>query len=258
MRRTTLTLSLALAVSVLINVLLWRREPQPSPPPVARAAAPAIDAPPEPVDASPEVALLRGEIRKLKDQLAAAKASGEIQKKAIDLPGAAAPSENPDAREYNGLFDLVRAFIETRKAQGRNEDGDLITFEKEVLTPENRAGALRVLAEYLAPDDATRRWFCDRAEAAILQYHRAKEEDDRESAELSATVRRLNEEQRFEDIAALNGKFADRSKERFDRWDRDCVQSMQKVLDGRDGVRPALLSRHLGGLLWQLITPDER
>jgi hypothetical protein len=251
MRRTTLTLSLALAVSIVMNVMLWRRAPQPSPPSVAPAAAPAISAPPEPIDASPE-------LRKLKDQLAVAKASGEIQRKAIDLPGAAAPSENPDAREYDGLFDLVRAFIETRKAKGLNEDGDLITFQKEVLTPENRAGALRVLAEYLAPDDATRRWFCDRAEAAILQYHRAKEEDDRESAELNASLQRLNEEQRFEDIAALNGKFADRSKERFDQWDRDYIRSMQKVLDGRDGVRPALLSRHLGGLLWQLITPDER
>jgi len=258
MNRTTLPLSLALAVSVLMNVMLWRRAPQPVPEPVARPAAAASASAAAPVvEASPEVAQLREENRKLKDQLTAAKVSLDLKKSGPQGGNAPGP-EQPEAREYEVLFAALHALIENRKVQGVDPDGNPVTFEKQVLTPQNREAAIRVLAEYAAPDDATRRWFSDRAEAAIQQYWRTREEEDRDSATVGVTLQGLQTQERAEEIAALQEKLAERSRERFARWEHDHLDPMRKTLDTREGVRPALMSRHLGDLLWQLITPDER
>lgn len=248
---------------MLVNIAQLRRSPaDPVPRAARKARAPALAAPepsppsPEaaPADLNADVLILREEVRKLREQLAISRASHELEKSRLGL-SFVDTFEQPESREFAELWEKIEAFIEIRRTEGVDPEGRPVTFQKQVLTPENRKGVIRVLADYAALDGAARSAFQGMAEVAIDRYRRITEEHTRDLHEVQKAGQN---DEFFEDGQVRMRACQDRTAQRYNRWGKEHVQPLCDLLDRRDGVRPALLRRNLSEILSQLSFADER
>lgn len=258
MTRTTLPLCIALALSVLVNVALLRRSPAD---PAPRAAAPARATPEpapslegRPADLDADVLILREEVRKLREQLAISRASHELEKSRL-APTLAEKLEEPESLHFAQVRETIEALVEARIAEGVDQEGRLVKYEKPVLTPENLREAVRILADYGALEGASRSAFQRMTGVAIDQYRLITEEAARDLDEVQKAGQ-IDES--FENRSARMQAYQDRATQRSNRWEAEHLQPLRELLDRRDGVRPALLSRNLSEILSRLSFADER
>jgi hypothetical protein len=261
-------LSLALLLSVALNLALLRRHPPATPPtpplPPARALpaarsrlpAPASPSPALPSATSADEALLRWEIQSLKVQLAVAQASAQIDRfPAMPKTG----SEHPDARDFQQLRELVDASVEFVEVQAIDtETRKPVTVQKPIVTPTSREQALVLMEDYAGLEPKRRQAFHERALEAIARYRRIQDVDAEENRISNLEVERLRELDQSEEAQACADRASQRSTRRYDDWVRAQVGPLRAMLDAQDGVRPALLSRHLSDLLLTIGSPDER
>src|SRR5688500_18727182 len=236
---TKTLLSAALAVSVLINLALLRRDPpaasapvprSPSPQAPAATAAPPRSSSPAPAgrnaDAETDVLFLREEVRKLREQLTLAQARHSLQKNLFG-PDADDPAEQPEAREFRRLLELVTSFIEMRMTEVRDEQGRTVIVGKRVLTPDRRQEAFRALEEFLALEGDARSSFRDQAQSAVAAYYRIADTYEREMA---AAKKAGDNDDFFEDAGVRNQKITDRFTRRHEEWVRHHVQPLRDLL----------------------------
>ena len=256
MSRTSLALSLALALSVMLNVTLLRREPPAASPPGLRAPAPVV--PPatagRTADAETDAIFLREEVRKLREQLAIGRARRALERTVLH-PGGDDTGDQPEAREFLEFSERVTSLVEMRESRGRDEQGRTVIHMRQVLTPDRRREAFRLLEEYAALDGTARTSFGDQLQTAVAAYYRIQEAFERD---IAAARKAGDNDEFFEDAGARNQKIYDRMSRESQEWIRDHVQPLRTLLDRRDGIRPALLSHSLAQILMRLGTADER
>lgn len=256
-----LALLLALAVSVLLNLALLRRTPPAPPPTVVRtvvsepASAPPVPAPAAaPVPHEPDAASLREENRKLREQLTVLRATQELS----DSGFTSEALDQPDARDFKQMWELLESFIETRKVQARDGDGNPIQVDQRCLSAANRERAIHHLAEFLNLDGPSRAAFRGRMTDAIAHFRHVYDADMRDYVETMEATLRLQGEEKYEEAQAIGRGSEKRSRERQQRWEREHLQPLRQLLVNREGVRPSLLGRYLGEILRQLSEPEER
>jgi hypothetical protein len=253
MRKTKAAQTLALAHSVLLNVALWRRAPTgiPSVPAAAPATPGPAQARPEEIDT--DELFLREEVRLLREQLAIARATRALERDPFGL-AAAEEIVDPDAREFQELLEHVAAFFDSRETETRNAGGELQRTYQSVLTPGSRKAALGAIEDYLGLEEAERRRFRDWARTAVESFRRVQQENQRD---LRAAVKAGEHDEFFEDAALRQQAASETAERRQEQWVREFVQPMGDFLARRNGVRPALLSQNLAGILMQLGSAHE-
>jgi hypothetical protein len=246
-----------------LNVSLLRREPPVAPPPVLRTipaleTAASLQPTPPPIVAAPmaEETRLRDELKALKIQIAVAKACLELDRKTV--LGPPTPPEQPDARDFHHLEELLDSFLEQVSVNAVTETGEALTIQKPVLTPHNREQALGILEDYVALDPGLRLAFRRGMTAAVEQYRRIQDQRSEEWFAATHEIERLRKQERHEEAKAAEDRLSQRDGQRQEAWARDHVGPLCSVLDAQDGIRPALLSRKLSDLLIKLASPDEQ
>lgn len=255
---TKTVLSLALAVSVLLNLALLRRGPAavPEPRPAGASPQPPTALPPATpsVEINADVVLLQEQVRRLREQLTVARAKNGLQRN-NPTASSEADAEEPDAREFQQLHELLESHIEFRMVDGRDETGNLVKVQKPVLTPEHRQRALDLIADYLGLENAARRSFQELARSAMDAYHRIL---DAYYLENRAAEKASENDEFYEDGVRRKQTVWQTLNRRHEEWKSGHLQGLREFLGRRDGVRPALLSDALAGLLTQLGGADER